>query len=201
MTQPSLGRACTRMGALLMAGCGSPRSTGAAAPTPSPRPALTTDAAVPGSASVTAADAAPAATAPATGTLQLTYSGAAFKGPSMLFVSLRRADGTSYPLQLRPEMYSALQDCSKCPADRPIKEHSPMPGGPPPMEYRPGPLARYQGASFTMDVVGKCPAGGRCIEPAAIPPGDYSLELGHKLSCPGTVTVPLQGDTVLPCTR
>ena len=76
-----------------------------------------------------------------------------------------------------------------------------MPGGPPPMEYRPGPLARYQGASFTMDVVGKCPAGGRCIEPAAIPPGDYSLELGHKLSCPGTVTVPLQGDTVLTCTR
>ncbi|MCC6997370.1 MAG: hypothetical protein IT370_22335 [Deltaproteobacteria bacterium] len=197
MTPTSLVRAGALLGVLTMAGCGSPRGTGAAGPTPSPRPGAA-DAAVPAVAVAVGADAGPG-TAP--GTLQLDYQGAAFMGPSMLFVTLHRADGTSYPLKLRSEMYSALQDCSKCPADGPITEHSPMPGGPPPMEYRPGPLARYLGASFTMDVVAECPAGGRCIRPAPIPAGDYSLTLGHKLSCPGTVTVPLVGDTVLTCTR
>lgn len=132
--------------------------------------------------------------------LLLIYDGAPFEGSPMLNVVLVGTDGTKHPLQLRPESYGAFQDCTKCPADKPIVGYSPMIGGPPPMLFQPGPIGRYEG-TMTRDVIADCPAGGNCIKKEPIPPGEYSLQLGNLLSCPGTVKIPLVGETVRHCTR
>src|SRR5688572_2479498 len=93
----------------------------------------------------------PVVVPPSTGTLTLTYEGAPFDGPSLLFVVLHAADGTAHPLQLSPHEYTAFRACGQCPADGPAVEHSPSPGGPPPKHYDAGVLTRYESATFTKD--------------------------------------------------
>jgi hypothetical protein len=133
--------------------------------------------------------------------LVLSYEGSAFEGAAMLSVVLVASDGTKHPLQLPAHEYTARKDCSECPPDRPIVEYSPTPGGPPPRKFLPGVIAQYDNVTLSKAVIAQCPAGGNCIGVEAIPPGVYTLQLGNKLSCPGSVTVPLAGETVLRCTR